>query len=45
MKHRQRCDNCKKKIFRVMIDDVKKQTEVICHNCEKIKLIHRYDEK
>jgi len=45
MEQRQRCDDCKKKLFRIMINDLKKRTEVICNNCGKIKMIYTQNEK
>ena len=44
MKERQRCDACKKKLFRVMLDEVQKATEIVCNNCGKIILRYKQNE-
>jgi len=41
LEQRQRCDECKKKLFRIMINEKLKITSIVCNNCGKINLKYK----
>lgn len=44
MEERQRCDDCKKKLFRVVINEKLKKTKIVCNHCGKIKMVYQQNE-